>query len=343
VNDIPIAILDEDHSSLSRMVIQQFDQNGRFNVKAFVDNTEELKELVNSKKIYMGVCIPAHFSDDVSNGASSEVLITVDGSNMVIGNNSFAAASTIIQTIAAGAEIKRLEADGIVGPAAKSMANPFVFTDRMLYNPKLAYMNYLLLGYIAVFLQQVMLSGVGIQMIKDGERIAGRSIIKETFLKILSCAFYALMSATIAIFIAAGVFHVNIRGSIPLSMLFCLMYAFAISGPAILIAAIVKDKLKHVQIAYMLSLPAFVSCGYIWPQDQMPWILVLLIKCIWPLMFFARPFDELLFKGIFPTEGFIGLALYTLIWLPVSIMLFNDRFKGKLQYQHNPLADIFEP
>lgn len=128
---------------------------------------------------------------------------------------------------------------------AKSMANPFVFTDRMLYNPKLSYLNYLLLGYIAVFLQQVMLSGVGILMIKDGERIAGTFIIKETLLKILSCAFYVLLSVAAAIQIAA-----------------------------------------------------------------------------WP-------FDELLFKGVFPVEGFKELALFTLIWLPVSIILFNYRFKVK--------------
>lgn len=329
VDDIPIAVLDEDHSGLSRMIIQQFEENERFTVKTLVDNTEEMKRLVNSREVFMGICIPAGFSGDVTRGASSDVLIIVDGSNMVIGNNSYAAASTIIQTIAAGAGIKRLEADGLVGQEAMNMANPFSFTDRMLYNPKLSYMNYLLLGYISVFLQQVMLSGVGIRMIKDGGSSQGAAIIRTALLKILSCVFYAMLSVTAAIFVAEKVFYVDIRGSIPLALAYCLLYAFAISGPAILIAAIVKDKLKFIQVAYMLSLPTFISCGYIWPLDQMPTVMVYLIKALWPLINFARPFDELLFKGIFPAEGMIGLALYTLVWLPIALVVFNYRFKSR--------------
>ena len=117
-----------------------------------------------------------------------------------------------------------------------------------------------------------------------------------------------------------------------LALMFCLLYSFAISGPAIFIAAVVKDKLKYIQLAYMLSLPTFISCGYIWPLSQMPNILVWIIKCAWPLIFFAKPFDELLFKGIFPSQAFIGLLIFTAIWLPISLIFFKYRFKseGKL-------------
>ena len=198
IEDIPIAILDEDNSSMSRMIAEQFDENQRFFVKGYVENTEQLNELIDSKKIYMGVCIPEDLSKNVINGTSSQVLIIVDGTNMVIGNNSYAAATSIIQTIAAGAEIKRLEAKGVIGYNAKNMANPFVFTDRMLYNPNLAYMDYLLLGYIALFLQQVMLSGIGIRMILEGEKIAGGfnnkdNFVKNTILRIL-CNFIGYIS-----------------------------------------------------------------------------------------------------------------------------------------------------
>lgn len=328
VDDIPIAVLDEDNSSLSRAIVQQFDENERFNVTVLANNKEELKEKVDSGEVCMGVCIPSHFYGDVARGVSSQVLIIVDGANLIVGNNSYAAAANIIQTIAAGAGIKRLEAGGVLEDTAKSMANPFMFTDRMLYNPKLSYLNYLLLGYIAVFLQQVMLSGVGIQMIKDGYSIAGASIARSVLLKILACAFYALLSVAGAIGAAALVFHVNIRGSIPVAMVFCLLYAFAISGPAILIAAITKDKLKYIQIAYMLSLPSFISCGYIWPQDQMPQALVVLLKCLWPLFNFAKPFSELLIKGVFSAEAVKGLAIYTMVWLPAAVLFFNYRFRA---------------
>ncbi|MCR4436941.1 MAG: ABC transporter permease [Clostridiales bacterium] len=327
VEDIPIAVLDEDNSSTSRMIVQQFDENDRFVLKYTVDSQEELKNLLDSKKIHMGICIPPHFERDINKGQSSQVLILVDGTNMVVGNNSYAAASTIIQTVSAGAEIKILEGGGMVPRDAENVVNAFTFTDRTLYDPRMTYMNYLLLGYIAVFFQQVMLSGVGISIIKDGSPIAREATLRKIFLKILSCAFFALVSVYGAILIAAGIFRVPIRGSILLSLAFCGIFAPAISCPAIMIASLAKDKLKFAQISFMLSLPTFVSCGYVWPQDQMPWILGTLIKLIWPLIYFARPLDELLFKGSLPVRSALGLVLYTLVWMPAAIFMFKRSFK----------------
>jgi hypothetical protein len=45
---------------------------------------------------------------------SSQVMILVDGSNLVVGNNAYAAAAAIVQTVAAGTQIKLLQAKGIV-------------------------------------------------------------------------------------------------------------------------------------------------------------------------------------------------------------------------------------
>ncbi len=328
VNDIPIVILDEDDSSLSRTINMHFNENDRFRVAAFVGTVEEVEEMVSSGQAFMGICIPQNFSEDVLKGASPQVLVMVDGANIVIGNSAYSTAAGIVQTIAAGAEIKRLEGKGVLPDTAYSMANPFMFTDRMMYNPKLSYLNYLLLGYIAVFLQQVMLSGVGIQMLKDSGSIAGtgNGIIRAVLIKILACAFYAILSVAGAIGAAAWIFHVNIRGSVLAALSFCLLFAFAISGPAIMLVSLTKDKLKYMQISYMLSLPAFITCGYVWPQDQMPQVLVFLLKCFWPLINFGKPFAELLFKGVFPVKGIIGLAIYTAFWLPVSVLFFNFRF-----------------
>ncbi|HWQ31055.1 MAG TPA: ABC transporter permease [Negativicutes bacterium] len=326
VNDIPVVILDEDNSSLSRAINMHFNENDRFRVAAIVDSIEEAEEMVGSEQAFMGVCIPKNFNEDVLRGASPQVLVLVDGANIVIGNSAYSTATNIIQTIAAGAEIKRLEAKGVLPGTAYSMANPFMFTDRMLYNPKLSYLNYLLLGYIAVFFQQVMLSGVGLQMIKDSASIAGWGTARAALLKVLACAFYAILSVAAAIGAAAWIFHVSIRGNVLTALCFCLLFAFAISGPAIMIASLTKDKMKYMQISYMLSLPTFISCGYIWPMDQMPKALVVLLKCVWPLINFDRPFGELLLKGIFPRQGIIGLAIYAMFWLPVSILFFNHRF-----------------
>lgn len=330
VQDIPIAVLDEDNSSMSRMIVQQFRENDRFNIKYEVSDQQELRSRIDSRNVYMGLYIPRNFSGDVANMRSSEILVLVDGTNLVVGNNSFAAASGIIQSIAAGVNIKLLETKGIMPQTAKNMGLVFNFNDRTLYDPRMTYMNYMLLGFVAVFLQQVMLSGVGISLVKSGTEIAGTKTVRCILTKIVSCAVFALSSTTAALAIAAYGFKVPIRGSIFVAFLLCAVFVFAISCPAILMAALTKDKLKFAQIAFMLSLPAFVSCGYVWPQDQMPQAVTMLIKLFWPLINFARPFDEVLVKGLAfeAVKGsIIQMLAYTALWFPISVAVFKRSFR----------------
>lgn len=334
VEDIPIAVLDEDNSSTSRMIVQQFKENEHFDVKYVASSKEELRELIETRKAYMGLYIPPNFSSDISTLHSTEALILVDGANTVIGNNAYAAASSIIQTIAAGVNIKLIEAKGMMPQTAKNMGLVFNFSDRTLYDPRMTYMNYMVLGLVAVFLQQVMLSGVGISVAKFGREMAEEKTVQKLLYRILSCAFFALASSAVAVGIAAVVFKVPIRGNLASALLLCMVFILAISCPAILLGAIVKDKIKFVQVAYMLSLPAFISSGYVWPQDQMPQVVSTLIKVFWPLMNFARPFDELLFKGSSlsaVSSNILQMLLYTAFWMPVSIFVLRKRTLGKKQ------------
>lgn len=335
VNDISIAVLDEDNSSLSRMIVQQFQESERFNVKIFAQSPEELKSVIDDKKVYMGVYIPKDFSKKINTSDGLQVLVLCNGTNLVVGNNAYAAAAGIIQTLAAGTQIKLIESKGIVPEVANNMALAFKFSDRILFDPRMTYMNYLILGFVAVFLQQVILSGIGISVVNDGENIAIGGTIKKLLLKILACSFFALLSTFTAIGIVRYLFNVQIRGSLFTALILCIVFVFAISCPAIILASLLKDKLKFAQIAFMLSLPSFVSCGYVWPQDQMPWLVALLIKIFWPLMNFARPFDEVLFKGLTLNDvsgNIAQLGLYILFWMPIALLLLKKRLKPSKNY-----------
>lgn len=331
VEDIPIAVLDEDNSSMSRMIIQQFDENERFYIQDYAGTREELKRLIEQRKVHMGLYIPIDFYKDVSSGNSKEILIIVDGTNMIIGNNAYAAAAGIIQTIAAGTQMKIISAKGMMPQVAENMALAFQFNDRTLYDPRMTYMNYLLLGFVAVFLQQIILSGLGISVLQDKEHLTQKHTILGILSKIIACGSIALLSTSVAVAIAAFVFKVTIRGSVGFSLLMCALFILAMSGPAIILATFADSKVKLAQIAFMLSLPTFVSCGYVWPIDQMPKILVNVIKNLWPLIYFARPFDEVLLKGLSVNaikEPLIQMGIYTVFWLPIAIWILKRKHRA---------------
>lgn len=329
IEDIPIAALDEDGSSMSRMIIQQFNEDDRFKLKYNVKTRRELKAIIDSKKAHIGIYIPPNFSQNIIELKSPEVVILVNGSNMVVGNNAYAQAANIIQTISAGTQIKLIESRGIVPAIAENIGMPFRFNDRVLYDPKMTYMNYLIVGFIAVFLQQVMLSGIGIGLIKNGEDIARGDIFKKIMAKIIATSFWGLSSTFISIYIASRLFGIQIRGNMETALIMAITFIFAISCPAIILAAVVKDKLKFTQVAFMLSLPTFATCGYVWTIDQMPEAMVKVIKAFWPLIYFSRPFDEIIIKGLKFNDikqNIIQMLIYTIAWMPIGIYFFKKRY-----------------
>lgn len=329
IEDIPIAALDEDGSSMSRMIIQQFNEDDRFKLKYNVKTRKELEAIIDSEKAHMGIYIPPNFSQNIIELKSPEVVILVNGSNMVVGNNAYAQAANIIQTISAGTQIKLIESRGIVPAIAENIGMPFRFNDRVLYDPKMTYMNYLIVGFIAVFLQQVMLSGIGIGLIKNGEDIARGDIFKKIMAKIIATSFWGLSSTFISIYIASRLFDIQIRGNMEIALIMAITFIFAISCPAIILAAIVKDKLKFTQVAFMLSLPTFATCGYVWTIDQMPEAMVKVIKAFWPLIYFSRLFDEIIIKGLKFNDikqNIIQMLIYTIAWMPIGIYFFKKRY-----------------
>lgn len=330
VNDVAIAVLDEDNSSLSRQIIEYFDQNERFKVAYYASSREELQQLINERKAYMGVYIPPDLNNNIKLGNQSQVLILTDGTNVIVGNNVYAGAAQIVQTISGGASIQVLEAKGSLEESvATNMAVPFGFEERMLYDSKLTYMNYLIYGVIAVFLQQLMLSSMATLLSRNPEQVAAQNTFKQVLAKIIVSGTCLIASGSFTIFLLHKKFNLIFNGNVGAALLLNILFAVAISCPAIILFSLTKKKTRFTQIAYMLSLPTFLTCGYVWPADQMPRLLATVIKILWPLMNYARAFDEIMIKGLpFATvsRNVVELVLYILIMMPIAIKCFKRSF-----------------
>ncbi|WP_053982379.1 ABC transporter permease [Niameybacter massiliensis] len=330
VNDVPIAVLDEDNSSLSRQIIEYFDQNERYNVDYYASSREELEQLINERKVYMGLYIPPDLNNNIKLGNQSQVLVLTDGTNVIIGNNVYAGAAQIVQMVSGGAAIQVLQAKGsLEAKMAMNVAVPFGFEERMLYDSKLTYMNYLIYGIIAVFLQQLMLSSMATLLSRNPEEVATKDTFTQVAAKMTVGAVCLIASGSFTIFLLHKKFHLIFNGNVMVALILSFLFAVAISGPTLILFSLTKKKTRFTQIAYMLSLPTFLTCGYVWPVDQMPLLLAIPVKILWPLMNYARAFDEVMIKGLpFATvsQNVVELLVYSLIMLPIGIKCFKKSF-----------------
>lgn len=333
VDDVAIAVLDEDQSSLSRKMIQYFDDNERFTVAYYAHSKDELQQLIDERKAYMGLYIPEHLNDNIKKGMQTQVLILTDGTNVIVGNNIYAGAGSIIQSVSAGAAIQVLEGKGgFIEDTANNMALTFTFEERMLYDAKMTYMNYLIYGIMAVILQQLMLSSMATLLSRNAEETAAEHTIAQVAAKITFAGTALIAAGSLSVFLMNRKFGLIYNANLKAALLMTVLFTIAICVPGLILFAITKKKTRFTQIAYMLSLPTFLTCGYVWPTDQMPAFLASMIKAVWPLMNYARAFDEVMIKGMpisAVKENIYGLLIYIIIGMPIAIYLFKKSFTQK--------------
>lgn len=329
VKDIPIAILDEDGSTLSNLVGSYFLSNERFEVTNYPATRAELERLIDDGDVLMGICIPKGFESKVSTYQSSQILAITDGTNIVMANNAIAQATLITQSISAGIEMKLIQGKGVSPKIAQDMALVYNVGERMLFDPKMTYMNYLMICFLAVFVQQLMLSAMGSTFIRDNEYINSGNVLSKVLAAVSACFVGILPAVTICIVILRKLFHVPMIGNIGTVLLMTVVFLVALTGPSLLIASMTKDRIKYSQIEFMLSLPTFCSCGGVWPVDQMPRLLEILIRACWPVINYAKVVQEVLIKGMdfsATIPNILQMVLFAMVWLPVGIFFYKKTF-----------------
>ena len=73
-NNLPIAILDQDHSALSRELIRSIDATSTIEIQQYVSDEQEAGKLLRTEKIYGFVLIPANFQRDIYRGKAADAL-----------------------------------------------------------------------------------------------------------------------------------------------------------------------------------------------------------------------------------------------------------------------------
>lgn len=329
VKDIPIAVLDEDGSSMSHLVSNYFSTNERFEITNYPSSRQELQNLIDDGKVKMGIFIPNGFESKVTTYQSSQILAITDGTNIVVANNAIAQATLITQSISAGIEMKLIQGKGLSPQMAQNIALTYNVGERILFDPKMTYMNYLIICFLAVFIQQLMLSAMGSTFIRHSEYLSSGNVTQKVLAAMSSCFAGILPSVAMSMFALLKLFHVPIIGNIGTVIVMTVVFVIALTGPSLLIASMTKVRIKYSQFSFMLSLPTFVSSGCVWPADQMPKVLETIIRACWPLINYAKIVQEVLMKGMdFKTvvPNILQMCLFSMIWLPIGIICYKRAF-----------------
>lgn len=161
IRDIPVAVVDLDHTALSRQAARMADASEQLMVAFKPNSLKEAENLFYEGKVKGVILIPNHFEKDVLSGKQSNMVVYSDASYFLLYKQVYAGAVYSVGTLSGGIEIKRMLSEGKSVKQAFDQQEPLKVQSRFLYNPSGGYGSFVLPGIVILILQQTMLIGIG--------------------------------------------------------------------------------------------------------------------------------------------------------------------------------------
>ena len=161
VRDLPIAVVDFDHSSLSRQFSRMADATEQLKISCKPGSLKEAEQLFYDGNIKGVLLIPQNFEKDILNGRRTNITVYCDAGYFMLYKQVYAGAVYSSGTFGAAVEIKKLMAQGKTMEQAIDMQDPLKVNTYNLYIPSGGYGSFVMPGVIIVIMQQLMLIGIG--------------------------------------------------------------------------------------------------------------------------------------------------------------------------------------
>ena len=306
VKNMPIAVIDNDNTKISRTITRYFNTSYAFDVFYRINNFDELKQLIIENKVAMGLYIPKDTQKNIKKFIPVNIAFYIDGSNYLTANLSEIESSNILTTINVGLRAAMMKKKGIQSRQVNDMALPIKSDTSKLFNPSYNYGYFLTPGLWISILGQLLLMFGALTIGKDLEQKS--FVIKNILGFILAKLFVYSMISLVYIEILFRIFFPaflipfdgNTFGAIILSMLFII--ATILLGMSL--AALTGNRLDALKGCLLIGAPAFLLSGYTWPLEQMP-VLLRTISNFIPLTPYLEGFRKIFqqnmtIKYIFP-------------------------------------------
>jgi ABC-2 type transport system permease protein len=276
LRDVPIAVVDQDKSALSRKLIQMSDASQLLRVERRAENVPEAEEWVKAGQIGGLIVIPEGFEREIARGGQAAVGVYADAGYFLVYRQVMTGMVTVVRTLSAGVEIRRLQAGGKMAHQALAAQRPLQLMTTPLFNPAEGYASYIVPAILVLILQQTLLIGIG--MLGGTAREAGTWPTQEVHCGIFTvlvgkaAAYLGLytMNAIYYFFVVFGIYGFPRYGESFTVAAFLLPFLLSIILLGLTLAGLFRHRETAIHVLLITSLPAVFLAGFSWPMEAVP-------------------------------------------------------------------------
>ncbi|WP_079453541.1 ABC transporter permease, partial [Pseudomonas aeruginosa] len=325
--DLPVAVVDEDHSDVSRELVRLLDSAPKVAVVGY-DSLPQAKRDLAWRELYAIIVIPLNFEKRLLRLRGEALVIPYfgDATNRMANGQIQQDISAVYSALTNRYNAALLEREGFTATQAQVVLSPLVGQLTDLFNPGISFAAIVLPGLLSLILQHSLLLGCtrGNIMLRGGTPRYMRQPLSTRF---------GRYSAQLLIWtVLAMLFYViwphllGYRQSASFFMLLGIVLPFLIA--VIALSEFIAELLPTEESVYLtmtfITLPLFYMAGYSWPEQAMPdWVrwLADAIPSTWAIRAIAEmnqmdlPLREvsdhaLVLLGMAATYALLGTLLY---------------------------------
>ena len=333
VNIIHTTIYDQDKTSTSRDLVKRFEQSGYFKLDYYVDNYDEVTDLLNEGKTLVAIIIPKDFEKKINRRETAPLQTLFEGSD----GNKASIALGFIQGITTKFS------QGIVAETKDklgmkiSLSGSLVPEVRVWYNPEMKTRNYMVPGILGLILMISTISLMSMAVVREREIGTLEQLIVTPIKnyqlilgKLIPFTLIGFVVLIIVMIIMTQWFGIVIRGNKLFLLFAALLFVLSNLGIGLFISTVSKTQQQAMMASvFAIMMPMIYLSGFAFPIENMPPV-VQYITYVIPLKYFIIIIRGIVLKGI----GFSSLWFETLVLfgMGVTLLIFSSlRFSKKIE------------
>ncbi len=297
VKHLKLAIIDQDHSTYSRRLIDKMTASGYFSLEFYQNNYQEALEAVGNNRADIVLSIPNNFEKKlIKEGEATLALAANAVSNTKAGLGSSYATQIVMDFS------NDIRSEWILQPKANEIPQISISTANW-YNPHIDYHLFMVPGILGILVTMVgsflaSLNIVSEKEIGTIEQINVTPIKKYEFIlgKLIPFWVLGMVTTTIGLLVAFIIFRITPSGAYTTIYIFTAVFLLSVLGIGLLISTFTDSQQQATLFAFFFMMVFVLLSGLYTPIESMPeWAKV--IAHLNPPMYFVKVIRAIFIKG----------------------------------------------
>ncbi len=333
--DLPIAVVDHDHSSLSRLISRMTDATSIAAVDRSFISVADARNAMEKGIVDAILYLPKNTEKDIIKGESSTIVLYLNNANVVKSGLMNSGIRKALSTVSAGIKLKKQLQQGKTQKQAIARIMPIQLHSVLLFNPYISYSYFLSLGLMPIVLIVFTLLGtthaIGTELLRGtGPKWlaeANGNIIYALIGKILP---YTLIFSIIAVFMNVILFYnlgLPLNGKLHIILISEFLLILSYQFFAIFLLGLFSNLRLCLSLGSAYSMLALTYSGLTFPIAGMP-AFGQAFAAVFPFTYWLKIFVSQSLRGE-PTANSIA-PMYALWAFIILGILFIPRLKHLL-------------